>query len=313
MMDSLSTLLELQPLLELIIVWVTWLKSFVPITPLLQTCLLRTHLFRRKKLGEILLDLARHLYNEGLIKAPAVSGSAATTGEAEDEGVTDIASILVAGKERAVIEANIKKRASQKASAAEQAKLKEIEALDLITTEFRGKELTVGKERHRFCDPLFDPRVLRHVPGLQSLGTDEKPLLSISEIAGHSIGRTEVDQRQYMLGSPLAAGGVFFTGDITNHVKGLGAFFAVLLGRYIVSNPEQQVSNEVQPKSIRILKIPDYFSEYRDKGDGLAAFLGGSIVAKIVFHDSQGKNYVSKSEYSERGPKAVIEMSPCLL
>ena len=173
-----------------------------------------------EKLGETLLDLARHLYNEGLIKAPAVSGSAATTGEAEDEGVTDIASILVAGKERAVIEANIKKRASQKASAAEQAKLKEIEALDLITTEFRGKELTVGKERHRFCDPLFDPRVLRHVPGLQSLGTDEKPLLSISEIAGHSIGRTEVDQRQYMLGSPLAAGGVFFTGDITNHVKG---------------------------------------------------------------------------------------------
>ena len=62
---------------------------------------------------------------------------------------------------------------------------------------------------------------------------------------------------------------------------GLGAFFAVLLGRYIVSNPEQQVSNEVQPKSIRILKIPDYFSEYRDKGEGLAAFLGGSIVAKV--------------------------------
>jgi actin-related protein 9 len=90
--------------------------------------------------------------------------------------------------------------------------------------------------------------------------------------------------------------------------------------------------NEVQPKSVRVLKIPDYFSEYRDKGDGLAAFLGGSIVAKvrhfegriqcctdkvvrlqIAFHDSQGKNYVSKADYSEKGPKAVIEMSPCLL
>jgi actin-related protein 9 len=99
--------------------------------------------------------------------------------------------------------------------------LKEIEALDLVTIEFAGKELTVGKERHRFCDPLFDPRVLRNIPGLQTSGTDEKPQLSISETAGHSIGRTEVDQRQYMLGSPLAAGGIFFTGDITNYVKGV--------------------------------------------------------------------------------------------
>lgn len=39
--------------------------------------------------------------------------------------------------------------------------------------------------------------------------------------------------------------------------------------------------NEFQPKSIRILKIPDYFSEYRERGDGHAAFLGGSIVAKV--------------------------------
>lgn len=166
-----------------------------------------------------LLDLARHLYHEGLIKAPSVGGSSATTGEVEDEGVTDIASILVAGKERAVIEANIKKRANQKASAAEQAKLREIEALDLITVQFGGKELTVGKERHRFCDPLIDPRALRHVPGLQP-SNDDKPVLSVSEVAGHAIGRTDVDQRQYILGSPAAAGGILFTGEMTNHIKG---------------------------------------------------------------------------------------------
>jgi len=265
-----------------------------------------------EKLHETFVDLARHIYRKGLIKAPAVSGSAATTGEVEDDGVTDIASILVAGKERAVIEANIKKRANQKASPAEQAKLREIEALDLVTVEFDGKELTIGKERHRFCDPLFDPRALRNLPGLQPSG-DDKPLLSVSEVAGHALAKTEVDQRQYMLGSPHAAGGVLFTGEVTNHVKGLGAFFTVLLSRYIISNPEQQVLNEVQPKSIRVLKIPEYFSEYREKGDGYAAFLGGSIVAKVTFHDNQGKNFVSKAEYTEKGPRAVIEMSPSLL
>jgi len=45
------------------------------------------------------------------------------------------------------------------ASAGEQAKLKETEALEL-----NGKGLTVGRERHRFYDPLFDPRVPKHVP-----------------------------------------------------------------------------------------------------------------------------------------------------
>jgi actin-related protein 9 len=176
-----------------------------------------------EKLHETLVDLARHIYHQGLIKAPAVSGSAATTGEAEDDEVTDIASILVAGKERAVIEANIKKRANQKASPAEQAKLREIEALDLVTVEFGGKQLTVGKERHRFCDPLFDPRALRNLPGLQP-SRDDKPMLSISEVAGHSLARTDVDQRQYMLGSPHAAGGVLFTGEVTSHVKGSWPF-----------------------------------------------------------------------------------------
>lgn len=62
---------------------------------------------------------------------------------------------------------------------------------------------------------------------------------------------------------------------------GMGPFFAVLLGRYIVQNPEQHLMNEVQPKYIRSLKLPDFYSEYREKGEGHAAFLGSSIVAKV--------------------------------
>jgi hypothetical protein len=37
----------------------------------------------------------------------------------------------------------------------------------------------------------------------------------------------------------------------------------------------------VQPKQIRTVKVPEYFADYREKGDGLAAFLGSSIVAKV--------------------------------
>jgi actin-related protein 9 len=48
---------------------------------------------------------------------------------------------------------------------------------------------------------------------------------------------------------------------------------------YLIGNPDQQ--NEVQPRNVEVLKVPDYFAEYRDVGDGYAAFLGASIVAKV--------------------------------
>jgi actin-related protein 9 len=77
--------------------------------------------------------------------------------------------------------------------------------------------------------------------------------------------------------------------------------------------------------------VPDYFAEYREVGDGYAAFLGGCIVAKvskldvhsvthpdhrrvqISFNDAHSKNFVSKTEYVAKGPRAIIQMSPGLL
>jgi len=63
--------------------------------------------------------LARQVWQDGLVRVP-VAGIAVR--EAEDEGVTDIAAVLVAGKEKAVIESGMKRRATAKASAAEQAR-----------------------------------------------------------------------------------------------------------------------------------------------------------------------------------------------
>lgn len=46
-----------------------------------------------------------------------------------------------------------------------------------------------------------------------------------------------------------------------------------------ISQPD--LHTDVQPRSIRVLSVPDYYAEYRDTGEGLAAFLGSSIVAKV--------------------------------
>jgi actin-related protein 9 len=243
--------------------------------------------------------LATQIWTTYLVKVPS-SGETALL--PEDEGVTDIASILVAGKEKAVIESGMKKRASAKASAAEQARAREIEALDLVTVNFGVGEklasLTIGKERHRFCEPLFDPELLAPLPGMEVFRQDESRPMSLQDAVGFAVGRTEVDHRQYIWG------GLFVTGELSNYVKGetSSTFFRSLnsyrqgiptalqsrLAPYILSSTDYYQHNEVQTRGIRPITVPDYFAEYRDQGDGLAAFLGSSIVAKVcILIDSQ--------------------------
>ncbi|KAH7890716.1 actin family [Phlebopus sp. FC_14] len=248
-----------------------------------------------------LLDFVKHVWTEGHIRVPS---DGQTIEIPEDEGVTNIAAVLVAGKEKAVIETGMKKKATAKATAAEQARAKEIEALDLVTVMFRDHSITLGKERHRFCEPLFDPLLLNFPPQANIEEPFEDPL-PLQDAVGFSVGQTGVDQRQYIWQ------GLFVTGDLTNCVKGIGTALQSRLSPFILSNPDQQ--NEVQPRSIRVLNVPEYFAEYRERGDGLAAFLGTSIVAKISFSDTQGRNFVSKSDYDAKGPRIIIEMSPALL
>ncbi|KAF7370852.1 SWI/SNF and RSC complexes subunit arp9 [Mycena sanguinolenta] len=249
-----------------------------------------------------LVELVDQVWKDGHVKVPSDGETAA----AEDEGVTDIAAVIVAGKERALIESGMKKKATAKASAAEQARLREREAQDLLPVKFKGLEFDLGKERHRFCEPLFDPTLLRgKTTGDATLRSTAEMSLPLQTAVGHAVAQTEVDQRQY-----IWSGGLFVTGDITRHVKGIGIALQSRLAPFIV-NPELQT--DVQPRSMRVLNVPEYFPEYRDTGNGFAAFLGASIVAKITFNDSGGKNFVSKADYTSMGPRSVIEMAPTLL
>jgi len=123
--------------------------------------------------------------------------------------------------------------------------------------------------------------------------------MTLQDAVGHAVRLTDVDQRQYIWY------GLMVTGDVAARVKGVAPALQTYLSSFILSNADQH--NEVQPRQVRIVKVPEYFAEYREKGDGLAAFLGSSIVAKVTFHD--GKNFISKADYAERGPKAVLEIT----
>lgn len=161
---------------------------------------------------ETLLALVKQIYEEGLVKVP----SDGETAIPDDDGITDIAAIVVAGREKAVIESGMKKRAIAKATAAEQARAREIEALDLVTVQFRDISVTLGKERHRLCEPLFDPTLLNGIGKYEGI-----PSISLQHAVGHAVGLADPDMRQYIWQ------GLFVTGDLTRYVKGENDFLSL--------------------------------------------------------------------------------------
>jgi actin-related protein 9 len=235
-----------------------------------------------------LVELVHILRRGGHIRVP----SDGETAVPEDEGVTDIAAIVVAGKEKAVIESGMKKKATAKATAAELARAREIEAMDLVTVQFEGHSLTLGKERHRMCEPLFDPNLLNGIAGIPSREGDDlfRPL---QELVAHAASLTDVDQRLYIWQ------GLLVTGDLTRHVKGLfrrtyealsrksnclwsfAGIGLALQSRLAPSLYTGEASMDIQPRSTHLLAVPDYYAEYRETGNGFAGFLGTSIAAKV--------------------------------
>lgn len=163
-----------------------------------------------EELTALLIELAHQIWRDSLVTVPS---DGETAQPEEDDGITNIAALLVAGKEKAAIEAGTKKKASAKQTQAEREREREIAALDLVSMEFRGKTLTLGKERHRFCEPLFDPTLLQPLAAASkdSLLDNVIPLQEGVHLAVNSL---PADRRW------LVWSGVFISGDMANRVKG---------------------------------------------------------------------------------------------
>ena len=71
----------------------------------------------------------------------------------------------------------------------------------------------------------------------------------------------------------------------------------------------QHSSHAQTPTSIKLLKMPDYFPEWKDFGMEEAGFLGAQVAAKVVFVVDQGisKGFMSRTEYNELGPQGIHE------
>jgi actin-related protein 9 len=159
---------------------------------------------------------------------------------------------------------------------------KEIEALDLVTVEFCGKEVHGwGRNAIGSCDPSVRQEQLIMFgdslpPDVHVSPAGAGMSMTLQDVAGHAVRLTDVVQRQYIwLGLMRemlrhTSKVIFFRRLSILHPQWRYCHaLQIHTSYFILSNANQH--NEVQPKQIRTVKVPESFAEYRVKGDSLAA------------------------------------------
>ncbi|KAF2086569.1 hypothetical protein K490DRAFT_74201 [Saccharata proteae CBS 121410] len=63
------------------------------------------------------------------------------------------------------------------------------------------------------------------------------------------------------------------------------------------------------PTSMKLVKAPEYFPEWKDVGLEEAGFLGAQVAAKVLFVvETLGQGYMTRSDYNEQGPPGIREV-----
>ncbi|KAG2176642.1 hypothetical protein INT44_007306 [Umbelopsis vinacea] len=149
--------------------------------------------------------------------------------------------------------------------------------------EYKGKKFTIGRYRHRVFDPLFDPSLV---------GSDSMSLADMIRTAVHYCEPLEL--RPKLMDNIVLTGGGSMMSGAQRRLK----------SEMIPFNPVSDNAGDLQPRSVKFVRIPEYFTVLKEaKYQQYASWLGGLIVAKLVFIDP--KNYISKLDYNESGPAVV--------
>lgn len=69
-------------------------------------------------------------------------------------------------------------------------------------------------------------------------------------------------------------------------------------------------SHAQTPTSVKLAKIPEYFTEWKEAGYDEAAFLGAQVAARVLFVSDAGasKAFMSRTDYNEQGPSGIHEV-----
>ncbi|SPO23949.1 related to macronuclear actin 1 [Ustilago trichophora] len=284
--------------------------------------------------------------DEEAVKKGAGGIASAVDGE-DDEGNFDIAAVLVEGSKKHDEEEEERRRAleANQGEEIDEAILASITGEDgqaggstddkAVLVHFRGLKLKVGPERFRFIEPLFRPELLKDVAGANELHIGDEPFGAAPIIAesnptshdsypmptaspdwsqavplplaiANAISRVEDADRRPQLWENL-----IFTGQPAK-IKTIQFEAISSLSDFVATEQTEAAQvlaepNPLQARNVRALKVPDYFSEFKERND-LAPFLGGTIYAKLIFGDPQAKAFITKQNYNEAGPNQAFSV-----
>ncbi|CAO3620176.1 unnamed protein product [Cunninghamella echinulata] len=154
---------------------------------------------------------------------------------------------------------------------------------DFEEIEYNGHKFKIGSYRHKVYDPLFKPQLIK---------VDSLPLAVAMQLAVDNCEPPEI--RPKLWENVVLAGGCGLIKGLRRRIKGE-------VGRLL---PISENAGDTQTRVIGFLRIPDYFTVLKNKEyQQYSTWLGGQIVAKLVFTDA--KNYVSKVDYNESGPSVA--------
>lgn len=212
-----------------------------------------------------------------------------------------------------------------------------------ILVQFRGLKLKVGPERFRFLEPLFRPELLKDVAGAADLHIGDEPFGAgplIAESNGvHANGSTSYDSYPMPTASPDWSQGIplplaianaisriedadrrpqlweslIFTGQPAKikmiQIEAVSSLYDFVATEQTEAAQVLAEPNPLQARNARAIKVPDYFSEFKERND-LAPFLGATIYAKLIFGDPQAKAFITKQNYNEAGPNQAFSVKP---
>ncbi|KAJ1975388.1 hypothetical protein H4R34_004354, partial [Dimargaris verticillata] len=153
-----------------------------------------------------------------------------------------------------------------------------------LSFEYNGQKVTIRASLSSCVQVLFEPSLV------------DKVCLDLASAVEKSILACDSDKRTALWDGLVLTGGIA-------RIQGLQSELDRHLARVLTCSEN---FSETQVREAKFHKIPEYFTGYKDRPD-LMTFLGGTIMAKLVFADP--KNYVNKVDYNEMGPVAVTTKS----
>lgn len=152
----------------------------------------------------------------------------------------------------------------------------QLEAIPTTHYEFpNGYNQDFGEERFKICEALFDPSIIKDVPG--------NTMLSMGHVVTTSVGMCDIDIRPSLYSSVIVCGGNTLLNGFSDRLN-------------------RDLSNKTPPNMKLKLISATGSSERR-----FSSWIGGSILASL---GSFQQMWISKQEYEEGGKSCVERKCP---